>query len=224
MKKLIVLLSAVILSTTMLSAQLVNFRIEAGPSFNFGKVKSGDEAFSNKNKTGYHVGAYVDVPVVSGFYLGSGLTFTMKGAKYEDNNASSDITLHYLQIPINAGYKFEVSRTIGVALQTGPYFSVALGGTSTSKFKLLNAKKSFDIFKDGVMGLGDAFKARRYDIGWNAAALAYFGNFYGTVGMDFGFLNVMNDGDGSKSFAGIKKDDLLNLHNAQVYIGLGMRF
>lgn len=225
MKKLIIALGTLIVSTAALSAQgLFTFRAEAGAAFNFGKVMTdGQAALSAKNKLGYHLGAYIDVPVFNSLYVGSGLTFSMKGAKNEIDGLSSDITMHYLQVPINIGYKFSLSRTFALGLQTGPYFSFALAGTHNVGVKALDLAKSYNIFKDGISGLGEAAKAKRFDVGWGVAALGYFGNIYGTVGLDFGFLNVLNSSEKGSLGADVK-DRLANLKNLQCHIGIGYCF
>ncbi len=225
MKKVISLLTLLFVSTFALSAQgFVSFRLEAGPSFNFSKLSILNETFKKENMVGYHLGAYVDVPFSNGAYVSSGLTFSMKGGRYAGQSstlgkgANSNITFHYLQIPVNFGYRLNVSRSIAVALQTGPYFSVALAGTAASGLK--GAKVSYDIFKEG---LADIFKPKRYDVGWGVQALAFYSRFYATVGLDFGFLNVFNKNSDKK----LQEDNnkgFLKMNTMQCFAGIGICF
>lgn len=156
-----------------------------------------------------------------------------KGKLKEDNSiwgkigsminkeAQNEITMHYLQIPVNVGYRLSLSPSLSLGLQTGPYFAVALGGTQSTGVKAADAVQSFNVFKEGILGLG---KVNRFDIGWSAAAMAYFSNFYGTVGADFGFLNVaQTDAKGTVEEVANKVKGL-SFKNSTVYVGLGYCF
>ena len=131
--------------------------------------------------------------------------------------ALNEITMHYLQVPINVGYGLSLTPSIRFAVQTGPYFAVALGGTQKTKSRITEAVKSFNIFKEGVFGLD---KPNRFDLGWGASAMLYLGSIYGTVGADFGFLNVAQTDP-----SGIANEPKgLSLKNSTVHIGLGYCF
>ena len=222
-RKVILTALTVVFATLIASAQApLNFRIEAGPSFNFGSLK-GVSDVNIKNMTGYRVGAFVDVPVYSGLYLGSGLNFTMKGSQYEMAIAASKLAFHYIEIPVNVGYRFTLSPSISLALQTGPYFAVALAATAQSGSSLSNLGSKVNLFKDGLADISDSFKARRYDVGWDLNARLYFNRYYLTCGLDFGFLNVLNNSEKGTIVSNIK-DSFLNLQNKQFFIGLGITF
>ena len=231
MKKLLISLAAALICTATASAQMFTLRVEAGPEFAFSSLAThGVQVLSGGTKVGYHVGAYADIPLYKGLYASTGLSFEMKGAKgkvKEDSsligqlgslinkNTQNEITMHYLQIPVNIGYRLSLTPSLSLAAQTGPYFAVALAGSQSSGIK--GAITSFNIFKEGILGLG---KASRFDVGWGASAMLYFGNIYGTVGADFGFLNVAQTD--AKSIASQLKD--LSLKNSTAYIGLGYCF
>lgn len=229
MKKFIITLCALIMASAGASAQgFLNFRVEAGGAFNFASVLAGDTKLDTKSLVGYHVGAFVDVPVSNGFYVGSGLKFSMKGAQYQNEilgfeAGAAKMTFHFLEIPVNVGYKFNLSPAFALALQTGPYFSVAMAGTVQGGSSLGNLGESYNIFKEGLTGLGEQLRAKRFDVGWGLAARAQFSRYYLTAGLDFGFLNVLNNSEKGTSISDIK-DELLNLKNKQFYIGVGVEF
>lgn len=233
MKKLLISLAAALICTATASAQQLTLRVEAGPAFSFSSLSThGVNILSGGTKIGYHVGAMADVNLYKGLYASAGLFFEMKGAKGKlkdddsligkigskiNKEAQNEITMHYLQIPVNVGYKLSLTPSLQVGVQTGPYFAVALGGTQNTGIKTADAVTSINIFKEGILGLG---KANRFDVGWGASAMLYFGNIYGTVGADFGFLNVAQTD--AKSIASQLKD--LSLKNSTAYIGLGYCF
>lgn len=223
MKRLFVTLGALLLVVLPAKAQIVNFRVEAGASFNVGKMEIANIELNNKTRAGYHFGAYVDIPVYNNFYLGSGLTFAMKGATNTGVNEKNDLnlTLHYLQIPVNVGYKFQLSPSISLALQTGPYFAVALGATSSTK-GFDGAKKSYNLFKDGVTNLT---KPNRFDMGWGLDARAMYSHYYVFLGADFGFLEVFKDNDGeNKGISGVVNSLKPSFKNTLIHVGLGVQF
>jgi len=207
---------------------MFNLRVEAGPAFSFSSLTThGVNILSGGTKIGYHVGAFADISLSKGLYASTGLSFEMKGSKdhsYLDGKtlkvskeALNEITMHYLQVPINVGYGLSLTPSIRFAVQTGPYFAVALGGTQKTKSRITEAVKSFNIFKEGVFGLD---KPNRFDLGWGASAMLYLGSIYGTIGADFGFLNVAQT-DPSGIANELKG---LSLKNSTVHIGLGYCF
>lgn len=226
MKKLIIAAVIALCGIFTSQAQFVNFRIEAGPGFNVAGLKLSGNAIKNfkaQPKVGYHVGAFVDIPVTGNVYVGSGLHFVMKGGKNQfdsnllgDKTAVNDITLHYLQIPINIGFNVGVSRSVGIALHTGPYFAVALGGTQ--KTGILGHIETIKLYSKSLQDLGK--NPSRFDMGWGLTGMAYLGNIYGSIGADFGFLNVLkNKQDNDRP-----REDALSLKNMTIYLGLGYRF
>lgn len=237
MKKFLISLAAALLCGVTASAQQFTIRAEAGPAFSFSSLAThGVNILGSGTKIGYHVAGMVDVNLYKGLYASAGLSFEMKGAKgklKEDNSllgkigsminkeAQNEITMHYLQIPVNIGYKLSLTPNIGIGIQTGPYFAFGLGGTQNTGIKAADAVQSFNVFKEGIMGLN---KVKRYDIGWGASAMAYFSNYYATVGADFGFLNIA-ESDTQGTVAQVANQVKgLSFKNSTVYVGIGYCF
>lgn len=226
MKKFIIAICTLLITSVGVSAQgFADFRVEAGAAFNFGSLVTGNTKLNAKNMTGYHFGAFADFKVTRGFFVGSGLKFSMKGNTSEGQLGLGALktTFHYLEIPINVGYKFNFTPSIALALQTGPYFSFAMAGTAQGGPSLSNLGKSYNIFKDGLANLGSDFKAKRFDVGWGIAARLYYSRYYLTAGLDLGFLNVLNNTKKDATLGDLK-NQLLSLNNKQCYIGLGISF
>ena len=72
------------------------------------------------------------LPKAHGTYLSAGVDWTMKGAKTDAKAVSASNTtydgtdkfrLNYLEIPIRMGYRYNLSRELGVFGEFGPYFA-----------------------------------------------------------------------------------------------------
>ena len=104
----------------------VTFGARAGINFQnlTGRDSNGDK-YSNKLKTGFNIGANVEIPVATDFYLQPGVLFTTKGTKYKDANATTNLS--YIEIPVNFIYK-PVLGAGKLLLGVGPYAAFAVGG------------------------------------------------------------------------------------------------
>src|SRR3954464_11000516 len=102
----------IILSCTLLSlvcichaqTQNISFGVRAGVNFQnlTGKDASGDK-YENKLKTGFDIGANVEIPVATDFYLQPGVLFATKGASQKVGDGKTNLS--YIEIPVNFIYK-----------------------------------------------------------------------------------------------------------------------
>lgn len=204
MKRMLLLAcSAIVISCTSLMAQSTTFGVRGGVNFyNLnGKDSDGDKV-DGKLRTGFNVGANVEIPVGIDFYVQPGLLFQMKGAKAKD--FPTDISLSYLEIPVNFIYKPELGSG-RVILGFGPYAAYAVGG----KFKLGSQEEDIE-FGDQPGEL------KRFDAGANFLAGYEFSNklsFQLNAGL--GLLNIANRPDG---------DDESSVKNTGFGVSLGYRF
>ena len=96
---------------------------------------SGDE-LDLDSRAGFHIGGIVDIPITNGFYVQPGLLFTTRGAKdsfsYSETGYSEEATTKYkpmyLEIPVLASFRADVSRSVNVQVNVGPHFAFGLGG------------------------------------------------------------------------------------------------
>jgi Outer membrane protein beta-barrel domain len=133
----------------------VSFGIRAGINFQnlTGKDEGGDK-YSNKLKTGFHIGGNAEILVAPDFYLQPGLLFSTKGARYK--NIDRSINLSYIEIPVNFIYK-PVLGEGKLLLGVGPYAAFAVGG----KFK------SGGVSSDINFGSNAGDDIKRFDAGGN---------------------------------------------------------
>lgn len=73
------------------------------------------------------MGASYDIGISENFSIIPGIEFATKGFKSDIVDGS--ISMSYLQIPIFAAYKFNVSDNMKLVLKAGPYVSYGLFGS-----------------------------------------------------------------------------------------------
>ena len=80
-------------------------------------------------RVGYTFGVGIEHPIYEDqWFLQTGIDFTSKGAKHRENGTSSTFRPVYLDIPILAKLKVEVSDANNFVLFAGPYIGIGLGG------------------------------------------------------------------------------------------------
>lgn len=111
-----------------------------------------DFSEESANKVGFNAGITVDYAFSNGFFLLSGLEFYNRKMKYDyDDNGTTlttpfsipdgTIKAMYLQVPLHAGYRLELSRDWSVAIHGGPYIAYGIGG---------RVEKGDWVYKEGV--------------------------------------------------------------------------
>lgn len=205
--KIAIVTTLFFLSATAAFAQTdkISFGVRAGVNFQNlnGKDASGDK-LDNKLKTGFHVGANVEVPVAPDFYVQPGALFVTKGAK-NDGIINSQWNLSYIEIPVNFLYK-PVLGDGRLLLGFGPYAAFAVGGTA----------EAGDVKVDLDFGSDDGDDMKSFDAGANLLAGYEFSNklsFQLNAGL--GLLNLANRSEG---------DSESSLKNTGFGVSVGYRF
>ena len=97
---------------------------------NFSKTTDYRDDFDEiKMRPGLNVGPIVEYNVADNFYIQSGLLFSQKGLKIDDN---AKVSIYYLELPLNLINKFEM-EPVTIMYGVGPYF--AYGIKSKVKYK-----------------------------------------------------------------------------------------
>lgn len=118
------------------------------------------------------------------FYLSTALSFTNKGWNLhiytmDDVAHVWDWDIHYLELPLFAGYKFRLSSSSNLFLELGPYFAFGFLGNS----RLDTGEESFhtkNIFLEDC---------RRVDWGTRTNAGLNINQWQYSVGYSHGFIN-----------------------------------
>lgn len=133
MKKLLLLITAVVFATTV-SAQdkkLLEWGVEAG--LNINSLSFNKDVLASSNRAGFFVGPKVKVNVpLLGFGLDGALIYSMNSAAYNDvtNNVEKSESFSYLEVPINLRYSFGL-KALKIYAATGPQFNYCLSSENT---------------------------------------------------------------------------------------------
>ena len=97
-------------------------------------------------KVGATMGIRADymLPNAHGTYLTAGVDWTMKGGKLSYSemvgttnvDATAKYALHYFEVPIRVGFRYNASDELGLYGEVGPYFAVGVGGKHKVKLDM----------------------------------------------------------------------------------------
>lgn len=118
---------------------------------NFSNMTKLDET---KALPGFNLGVGMDYGFSENWSLQSGLMISSKGFKYKEGDWKSKFRPIYLDIPILAAYKFNISDNTKFVINAGPYLAIGLGGKNKETDE--EDVKLFD--KDG-------YDWKRFDLG-----------------------------------------------------------
>lgn len=178
-------------SSSFFSAQKSNhpvtFGIRGGVNFAKQSVSFDGYNFSPKNNVGFNVGVCVDIPVMESLYLQSGLYYTVKGYKLEEDGETEKATPAYLEIPFLASYRYNFSDFTQLQINFGPYLAYGIGGKY--KWEYDGESEDAKYFDDD--------ENKKFDAGLAIGAGMTFGHIFVGINYDLGLTNVLKDSEGS---------------------------
>ena len=243
MKKFFYLVIALALSTG--NAMAFENEPEEGLSFMglFGMNVSKVQNLDYGAKAGAMLGIRADymLPKAHGAYLTAGVDWSMKGGKTSilyDNGAtvadgSIKYALHYLEVPVRVGFRYNLSEEIGFYGEIGPYFAVGVGGRHKCSIDAdgIDARTaedalSYNAFKNYDFDVNNPEKLtfQRWDAGIGFRIGAEYNQRYNVmIGADWGLADI---------FRTSLRDDYFNSegvrlpkpHNFNFSITVGYRF
>lgn len=98
---------------------------DARVGMNFSNITKDSEA---KALPGFNLGVGMDYGFSENWSLQSGLMISSKGWKYKEEGEKMTFRPIYLDIPILAAYKFNISDNTKFVINAGPYLAFGLGG------------------------------------------------------------------------------------------------
>ena len=98
---------------------------DARVGMNFSNMTKDSEA---KALPGFNLGVGMDYGFSENWSLQSGLMISSKGWKYKEEGEKMTFRPIYLDIPILAAYKFNISDNTKFVINAGPYLAFGLGG------------------------------------------------------------------------------------------------
>ncbi len=238
MKKFFYLLIALALSTG--NAMAFENEPEEGLSWMgiFGMNISRLQNTDYSAKVGATLGIRADymLPKAHGTYLTAGIDWSMKGGKASDNIfnlaeepvGSSKYVLHYIEVPIRVGFRYNVLENLGIYGELGPYFAVGVGGSHGASIGLdgqeareAEEELSFNAFKN-YDDLTLSFQRWDAGIGFRIGA-EYEQHYNVMIGAEWGLADIYRTSLRDRYFdqTGIA---LPKVHNFNFSITIGYRF
>ena len=156
MKKLMILAVMLVGFTTIATAQDVKLGFKGGVNF---ASLSGDDTDNLDGRTGYHIGAVVQIGVAETFAVQPEVIYSAQGAEFE----SLDLNIDYLNVPVLAKLKFAKFLSV----EAGPQF-----GFVVNEGDDVDDIKSFDMSAAVGAGVefGGFFGQLRYNYGFSDIA------------------------------------------------------
>lgn len=240
MKKFFYLIIALALGTGNAMAFEFDNEPESGLSWmgifgmNISKLQNSDYGA----KAGATLGIRADymLPKAHGTYLTAGVDWSMKGGKASDNIfnlagqsvGSSKYVLHYIEVPIRVGFRYNALENLGFYGELGPYFAVGVGGSHSASIgldgqeaRVMEDAESFNAFKN-YDDLTRSFQRWDAGIGFRIGA-EYEQHYNVMIGADWGLADIFRTNLRDRVFdqTGIA---LPKVHNFNFSITVGYRF
>ena len=193
-------------------------------------------------KAGAMMGARADymLPHAHGAYITAGLDWTMKGGKtsllaevgneqIELKDATAKYNLHYIEVTIRVGFRYNLSDEFGFYGEFGPFFSVGVGGRHKlsidgdgAAVRETEDEFTFRAFKN-VENL-DKPTFQRWDAGLGFRIGAEYNQHYNLIiGCDWGLTDMYRN-DFRDAYYVQEKTRLPKVHNFNFSITAGYRF
>ena len=230
----------------------VSFRLQVGTnisSVNMNAILDDVSADENKPLIGVNVGFRVDKQFNRYFAFQTGLDYSLKGGKahyyYSEDGYECDgkykLSMHYIQIPILVGARYDFNGKVPVQLQfnTGPYVAVAVAGKLKDNYSeyveyydysngTYEYEYSDDEYKLNAFGNiekeGEGLGLKRFDMGWRFDLGVDINKFYLGVAYDLGFFDFQNEDVKKEYKEEFGKNAYIPLKNGTFSVNIGCRF
>lgn len=217
--------STTIFSTERSTAE-ITYGIEGGVTFS---TLTGD--LDLNHRTGFDIGAVVNIPVLESLYIKSGVRFIQKGAKYDayklDSYEDIDIKSNaaYIEIPILASYRYNFDSSNQLQINVGPYLAFGVGG-KTKIENTDNTDNHYDYYEGWEFDtFGDHGLLKRFDLGFQfGIGMTLASQYYVGLGYELGLINIANDD--FFDYAASEGYDLgdVSIKNGSWFINVGYTF
>ena len=205
MKRLLCLL-CVVFATMVASAQ-ITWNAKAG----LGMALCTGDGLEMESKLVGRIGVGLEKPLSSNWSLMPSLEFAMKGAKFEesdgDSSYSENVSFCYIQVPILAAYRLNLSDSWNMVVKAGPYLAYAVSGNADASYSGggYSGSESVDIFDDEMGG-------KRFDLGLDLAVDFECRRYVFGLEFEKGFTSIIDQEYGDK------------VVNAAAYVTVGYKF
>jgi hypothetical protein len=142
MKKIMILAAGFAVLASPAIAQ-ISFAPEVGLNLanmhtKYKDLSGAEQKMDDGIKLGVKLGANVNIPVCNNVTIQPGLFYSIKGVKIEEDASygtytgteKNNVTLHYIDIPVNIQYMFNDPDEGRFFIGVGPYLGIAISGKS----------------------------------------------------------------------------------------------
>lgn len=209
MKKLFLVLICFAFAVSTSAQEKSIFGVRAGLNVASMDFSASGVTLSPDSKVSFQLGAAYQYNFLSSlpFYVETGLYFTGRGCKIDNEGETLKANLYYLQVPVLVSYHFDVADAVSIQPYAGVYYGLGVSG----KFKQGDYKTS--AFKDD-QDIPQALK--RSDFGLRfGVGVGFLKRYYAGLGYDLGLMNISKSGG---EFDGLKTK------NGCFYIQVGYNF
>ncbi|MBO5677695.1 MAG: PorT family protein [Bacteroidaceae bacterium] len=159
MKKLFTMVVVALTTLTMSAQDEAKFTFKAGVGLS--SIVGSDA--DTKTKFAYKVGASYDVNLAESFSLIPGIEFVNKGFAQDD--IDGDINMFYVQVPVMAAFKCNLSDNMKLTLKAGPYASYGVLGSDVQiGYYSYNAFDMYEKFDAGIIA-GFSLDINKFSVG-----------------------------------------------------------
>lgn len=181
----------------------ITFGITAGVNFANMSFSADGGSYSPDSRTAFNVGLTVDFPILESLYIKSGLLYSSKGYKIEDDDETYTASPAYLEIPILASYRYNFSDAAQLQFNVGPYVAYGIGGKYKYESDYYDEERETDFFDDDT---------NKFDLGLQfGLGLTISQHFNIGVSYQLGLTNVFDE-------------DGIDVKNRNLMINLGYTF
>lgn len=248
MKKILSLVIVLAMVAGNANAFEFQYESESGLSFMglFGMNVSKLQNSGLDAKVGAMMGARADymLPGGRGTYVTAGVDWTMKGGKVsaeyleldgQDLSATAKCPLHYFEIPVRVGFRYNFMEDLGVYGELGPYFAVGVGGKNRmsidgdgEEINELEDMLTYKAFKK-TSDIEKINNYQRWDAGIGFRVGVEYNNHYNLMfGCDWGLADIYRDSFRDTYHDSLKAQgidtSLPKVKNFNFSITLGYRF
>jgi hypothetical protein len=174
------------------SAQ-VKVGVKAGVnSASVGEVQINEYAVGLDDKLGFHAGVMLQYTASNNWGVETGLYYSLQGGKDKelerDEQYEVTATAHYLQLPVQAIYKFKLATDLQLYPAVGVYFAYGMGGKLKGSGEAMEDRSGpFNLTYDGDFFNDDRNK---FDLGMALGLNLQYKRYLFGVSYDYGFLKL----------------------------------
>jgi opacity protein-like surface antigen len=180
-----------ILSILFMGTSFAQTRIGVTAGLNVSNITGEEE--SSDYKAGFQAGVVADFAITENFSIIPELLFSQRGFKGTEDSSTFSATLNYLQLPVNAAYKFDVGSGSKLFIFAGPY--IGYGVSASGKIK--DNDTGVSVSAPVKFGSNEN-EIKPFDFGIDVGVGYQYEKIFFKLQFNPGFLNL-NNGDGSSS-------------------------